>query len=706
MKSRLSALIGSTLLCKSLCAAPPETAVDAVDLEYPTVITPTRLRQSLQDVPASVTVITSQTIRAFGLSTIPEVLRLVPGMQITEAVGSWYQVNYHGTNSRNPRRMNVFVDGISVYRPGLPEIYWTQLPVAVEDIDRIEVTRGPNSAAYGPNSMLATINIITKHPRDAERAVVVLGTGSQQRRLVYGRGATMIGNTAAYISVSAEKDEGYDWISSRSTDHDTTSVKRIAYRSHTPLGDSASLQLQAAYVEGTNEIPFTSAFETFPDKKLRDYYLGATLTQRYSDAHELQIRVTHSDHTIRQEWTSCFPRVAYVPELATLYRANPAYANSIILGQIPRGGSSADDALARLAIAAVRRLGASALQPLCGLTNQNITESRGDLEIQDTYVVSNYLRIVGGVGARFQRAESATFLGGSASNTLYRAFGNIEYKPAPLFNINLGSYVEHDSLVGRSFAPRLAVNTHLSANQTLRFVISKGTRTPAIEEEKGDISYTVQTQTPAPDGTLTPRFYQSVRAPGGLQSEQVVSHEIGYLVNVQKFGLLFDVKVFNDKLKNLISETLDVSSYHPTSTNSVTLSGAEFQTSFSPSVSWNGFINYAYLRNHSATTPIERSQYSRHSGSLGISHVFPGGWQSSAAYYGASGDGEGESSYGRLDLTLSKAFAVRDGRVQAKFRLSRLDSASTSYFLRLGRAPGESRFNDRLQLAAEVKATF
>ena len=143
------------------------------------VLTPSRLRQSLADTPASVTVITSDMIQRYGIASIPEALRLVPGMAVTQATGNDYRINYHGTNILVPRRMNVLIDGLSVYRPALAQVDWKELPVALEDVDRIEVTRGPNSVSYGANSMLAVVNIITKHPRDVEGTTITATRGSQ-----------------------------------------------------------------------------------------------------------------------------------------------------------------------------------------------------------------------------------------------------------------------------------------------------------------------------------------------------------------------------------------------------------------------------------------------------------------------------------------------------------------------------------------------
>jgi len=121
--------------------------LDFDDADYPVVITPTRLRQSLADVPASVTVITAETLRRYGITRIEEALRMVPGMAVSQATGNDYRINFHGTNSVLPRRLNVLVDGVSAYLPAFSQVEWTVLPVALEDIAPGEVIRGPDSGA-------------------------------------------------------------------------------------------------------------------------------------------------------------------------------------------------------------------------------------------------------------------------------------------------------------------------------------------------------------------------------------------------------------------------------------------------------------------------------------------------------------------------------------------------------------------------------
>jgi iron complex outermembrane receptor protein len=699
-------MVGGCVLtgAPAFAAEPGASEASADASSVTTVVTPTRLRQPLRDVPASVTVITSDMLRRLGITSIADALRLVPGMQVTQANGNRILVNYHGTNSRDPRRLNVLVDGISVYRPGFSEIYWTQLPVAIEDIERIEVTRSPSSATYGPNSMMAVVNIISKHPADVERGSFTAGAGSLRTRWTHARLARSFGPTAVHVAASAETTQGYDRVDGQPNGHDTTKARRLLVRSHTRLGQRSRLDAEAMHVEGTNEVPYKSEFESFPDKRLRDDYLGATLTTQLSADHELQLRGTYSKHWLRQEWTACFPQAVFLPELFALWQANPGYANDVLAGRLPSGGTPSDNLLAAQAIAALQALGAAAMQPLCGLADQNRVESRADIELQDTLVISNRLRMVSGIGARVQRARSQTFLGGTASSRLYRVFGNVEYKPTASVGINVGAYAEHERIVGWSFAPRAGIAVHVAPGQTLRVAVSKGLRTPDVVDQQARFTYTLRASSPGPGGSLTPRFYQSAASPGGLRNEEAVSTEIGYLLSEPKWGLTLDLKVFEDRLKHLISEVVTVAMFTPTNSNSTTLRGAELQASLAWSPAWSAFLNYAYLDNVGATTFWERTQHSRHSGSAGVTHTLGDGWRWSLAYYGASGDGVGESRYGRTDLTVGRRFAIGSAGAEASLALRYLDNPSTTYIL--AGPVRESSVDNRRQAFASLRVDF
>lgn len=682
-----------------------EPQLDPAVAQYPVVLTPTRLRQSVADVPASVTIITAEMIRQYGITSVPDALRLVPGMAVAHATGNDYRINYHGTNILDPRRMNVLVDGISVYRPALSKVDWKALPVAIEDIDRIEVTRGPNSAAYGRNSMLAVVNIITKHPSDVERAMVSTTVGSVNTRNVTARLASTLGSTALRVSLTAENDSGYDELTRGPEPHDSTHLKQVNLRSETRVSETSSVAFAAAFVGGVAEVPFIDAFQrSFPDQHLRDYYAGATWKTSFTPTHEMQLRANYSSHRIRQKWFTCPPAAVLLPELFDLYATNPGYANTILAGRIPTGGSARDNELATAAIAAIQRLGPRAIQPTCSTANQDLLEARADVELQDTYVFSERLRVVAGFGLRNDRGNSATYLAGTVSNTSYRAFGNVEYKPFARLNLNAGGYLERDQLTGSTFSPRLAANFHVSETQTVRGVFSQGTRQPDIFEQRANWTYSGSDLNPPLNGSTNGRLYQSARARGGLRDERITSRELGYLLRVPIWGMLLDTKAFDDRLADLISEKLHLQSFQPTNNNSVTLRGVELQGTVTPSERWSVFFVYAYL-NNKPTTEIERTQYSSHSGAVGTTRALSDGWRLSLAYYGATGNGIGQTYYGREDLTIGKVFKLGRAPLNASVTLRHLDKRSVTYFRDFGDVL-RSKYDDSLQISSSVKLSF
>jgi iron complex outermembrane recepter protein len=704
--------IGFALTCLLLSEALTAQVLDPISAtpdSRSVVLTPTRLKQSLKDVPASVTIITADQFQKFGLLTLPDVLRLVPGMQITQPSGGDYRINYHGSNVLSPRRLNVLIDGVSAYQPLFAKVDWANLPVTLEDIDRIEVTRGPNSAAYGPNSMMAIVNIITKHPADVERFMATTTQGGYGFSSTTARVGTTLGPAAVRLTLNHDQSDGFETLSRGKTDHDSTYIKRLNLRAKAPLGERTSLDVQIGYVEGKKEVSQVEANQvTYPDMDVRDQFLSGTLTHSFSPTHELQARAFVWQDKLLQSWRTCMPTVMVLPEVKALFASNPGYVTSLFKGKTPSGGSAQDDALALAASQAIKNLGAKATSPICSTANQNQREQRIDLELQDTVVWSDTLRWVAGGGLRRNSGESETFLGNSGDgrhNNIWRVFANAEYRPHSRVTLNLGAYTERDELTGTSTSPRAALNFHVTENQALRLVWSEGSRSPDVKEQKVNWNYTLRDADPAFNGSRELSFFQSARSPGGLKAERMISREIGYLVTAPQYGLLLDVKAFHEQLRDLISEKLQVSDFKPTNNGSVNLSGIEIQANMQLFNHWYGFAQYAYLSNENASTTLEQTQYSRHSGAMGLSHSFGHGWAASLAYYGASGNGLGESPYGRTDLMLSKMLAVGDSKLDLSLMLKRLDSPTQSYFRDFG-SIYQSNYGSRYQFAGQAKIAF
>ena len=129
-----------------------------------TVVTASKSAQSPLDAPNSTSIITAQDIRLSGITKLPELLRRLAGVDIMEVTGAQSEVSLRGFNQRLSNKVLVLLDGRSVYTDLIGATLWSSIPIAVEDIDRIEVVRGPGSALYGADAFNGVVNIITKPP--------------------------------------------------------------------------------------------------------------------------------------------------------------------------------------------------------------------------------------------------------------------------------------------------------------------------------------------------------------------------------------------------------------------------------------------------------------------------------------------------------------------------------------------------------------
>jgi len=118
--------------------------------------------------PAAVYSITQEDIRRSGMTSIPELLRMVPGMHVGQLNGNMYGINCRGVNRRYSREMLVMIDGRTVYNQLNNAVYWDRVDTLLSEIDRIEVIRGPGSSLWGANAAQGIVNIITRDPAESE----------------------------------------------------------------------------------------------------------------------------------------------------------------------------------------------------------------------------------------------------------------------------------------------------------------------------------------------------------------------------------------------------------------------------------------------------------------------------------------------------------------------------------------------------------
>src|ERR1035438_4989348 len=169
------------------------------------VTTVSKKEQSLARTAAAVFVLGAEDIRRSGAQNVPDLLRLVPGVQVAQIDANAWAISIRGFNSRYSNKVLVLIDGRAVYNPTFSGVYWDQVDLPLEDIERIEVIRGPGATVWGANAVNGVINIITstaKAGRGGLASVAASSNGSTQELLQYGGAAGASGDYRIFTKYS------------------------------------------------------------------------------------------------------------------------------------------------------------------------------------------------------------------------------------------------------------------------------------------------------------------------------------------------------------------------------------------------------------------------------------------------------------------------------------------------------------------------
>ena len=195
--------VAATLFAISAHAqqAQPLRVADLADLSLEqlanvTVTSASRREERLIDAPASIFVITAEDIRRSGATTLPELLRLAPNLQVVRGDTNQYVISARGGLFGTANKMLVLIDGRTVYTPLFAGVFWDAQNVMIEDLERIEVISGPGSTLWGTNAVNGVINIITKNAARTQGTLVAAGAGDAERGVSVRSGGALAGGGA------------------------------------------------------------------------------------------------------------------------------------------------------------------------------------------------------------------------------------------------------------------------------------------------------------------------------------------------------------------------------------------------------------------------------------------------------------------------------------------------------------------------------
>lgn len=167
--------------------------LDIAQLMQFTITSVTKKPQNLSDAAAAVFVITQDDIHRSGVTSVPDALRMVPGLQVARVDANKWAITSRGFSGNFANKLLVMIDGRTVYSPAFSGVYWDVQDTLLDDIDRIEVVRGPGATVWGANAVNGVINIITRKASETQGGLISLGGGNEEQFFSGLRYGTAIG---------------------------------------------------------------------------------------------------------------------------------------------------------------------------------------------------------------------------------------------------------------------------------------------------------------------------------------------------------------------------------------------------------------------------------------------------------------------------------------------------------------------------------
>ncbi len=459
--------------------------------------------EKLNQAPAAISVISNDDIRRSGAATLPEALRLAPGMQVASVDARQWAVSARGFNDIFTQKMLVLMDGRSVYTPLFSGTFWQNQDLMLEDLDRIEVIRGPGGTLWGANAVNGVVNVVSK-PAQETQGVLVTGGGGTEHLVLGGLryGGKIDDHT--YFRLYGKYD---DWDNSESVGgreaNDGWEKNQGGFRvDWDPSSDDRfTLQGDLMRLRGNQKWPqiVLPVFGNPPPPSGYHYTLTRYLIQ--------------SSGNILGRWTHEF---------------------------------SPDSDFS--------------LQLYYDQTNVDIplveeTRDTYDLDFRHRFQLGDNHEIVWGGGYRYSQSEikdsvEVQFNHPSCSHHIANAFIQDEITLVPnRLRLTLGSKFEHNNFTGMEYQPGGRLSWTPTAKQTVWVSVARAVRTPSQIEIDGRINLAVLNPTPPtnPFPTLI-----SVYGNPDFAAENLIAYELGYRVQPHQ-RLLLDIAAFINDYDDLRS---------------------------------------------------------------------------------------------------------------------------------------------------------
>lgn len=450
---------------------------------------------------AAIFVVTQEMIQRSGVNTIPDVLRLVPGLHVAQVDAYSWVVTARGFSGAYSDKLLVLIDGRTVYSPIFAGVYWDVQDMLLEDIERIEVIRGPGGTLWGANAVNGVINIITKKAKDTQGLLATYGGGSQDRALGGARYGAKIGDDLYYrVYVKQFERAGnyaplQDWYNMVPGYYDNCQQGRLGFRSEWEADQSNTLTVQGdAYAgsEGFLNCVTQPHTPSTPSANLdvtgEDSISGGNLLAHWkhtiSDDSDWDVQAyydrTERDHPViwEQQSVSTF-------DAEFQHRFPLGQRNEIIWGADYR-------------------------------------------QIHDEESTDNW-------SVRFDPLELTT--------SLYAMFvqDQVTLVEDTLF-FTVGSKFEHNDYSGFEYQPSARLSYAIDKQHTVWSAISRAVRTPSRMDQYGGITAKI--------GDLPSGVYQRIQGNELFQAEDLTAYEIGYRGQPDpKYS--YDIAMFYNMYDNL-----------------------------------------------------------------------------------------------------------------------------------------------------------